>query len=167
MILAIDVDYRGDKGYIAGVAFNHFNDEVEENIYTSIHHNVMPYAPGRFYQRELPCILTLLQQHNLTPDIIIIDGFVWLDGDSQAGLGAHLYRAINENAAVIGVAKNSFNKMDDKFKVYRGESLKPLYVTSVGIDLDQAINAIKNMHGKYRSPDLLKKADSECRVIKS
>ena len=62
-------------------------------------------------------------------------------------------------------AKNSFNNISEKFQLYRGESRKPLYITCVGFDLDKAINAVKQMHGKFRLPDLLKKADRECRAL--
>jgi len=165
MILAIDVDYQDNTAYIAGVAFEHFSDTTELTTYTSQLHNILPYQPGQFYQRELPCILKLLEEHNLTPNTLIIDGFVWLDGKSKKGLGAHLYDALQKKTPIIGVAKGSFNRISDDYCVYLGDSQKPLYITCIDIPLNQAIEAIKHMSGNNRMPDLIKKADTLCREL--
>jgi deoxyribonuclease V len=53
---------------------------------------VKPYELGRFYHRELPCILAELQTRSTLPMVLIIDGYVWL-GEQQRGLGAQLYEA--------------------------------------------------------------------------
>jgi deoxyribonuclease V len=42
----------------------------------------------------------------------------------------------------------------------RGESKKPLFVTSAGVDTDWAAAQIINMDGEYRLPTLVKLADS-------
>lgn len=65
------------------------------------------YKSGEFYKRELPCILTLLDEHQLTPEVIILDGYVWLDGVSKPALGYHLQQAIDFTPALIGVARNA------------------------------------------------------------
>ena len=44
-------------------------------------------------------------------------------------------------------------------EVYRGKSKKPLFITSVGIELEQAKQHIQSMAGKDRFPLLLKQAD--------
>jgi Endonuclease V len=51
-----------------------------------------PYEPGSLYKRELPILLALLQQLEQHPATIIVDGYVWLDGDHRPGLGAILYQ---------------------------------------------------------------------------
>lgn len=165
MLLAIDVDYQGNTAYIAGIGFDKFNDQTEQSIYTSTLENIMPYQPGQFYQRELPCIIHLLEEHNLQAEIIVIDGFVWLDGISQPGLGAHLYQTLQKKVAIVGVAKNSFNRIGEDFQLYRGSSKHPLYITTAGMEQKAAIAAIKLMHGEYRLPTLLKKVDLLCRQL--
>ena len=44
-------------------------------------------------------------------------------------------------------------------EVLRGESLKPLFVTAVDMELEEARNAVLSMHGKYRIPTFLKEVD--------
>jgi deoxyribonuclease V len=45
-------------------------------------------------------------------------------------------------------------------EVFRGQSINPLYVSSIGIDIDQAAQNIQNMFGNYRIPTLLKHLDT-------
>ena len=163
MILAVDVDYRDWGASIAGIAFESWEDENESGIFRSQFHGIEEYVPGEFFRRELPCILKLIQEHNINPDIIIVDGFVHLDGKSKPGLGMHLYNALNEKVVVIGVAKKSFKGIARNCEVCRSRSKTPLYITSVGMQLEEAKRCIKSMSGKYRIPTLLKKADQVCR----
>jgi deoxyribonuclease V len=163
MILAVDVDYGDSSAIVAGVTFENWDDEVPEDIYISRVVGVADYVPGSFYKRELPCILALLTEHKLTPEIIVIDGFVYLNGIDAPGLGKHLYDALDGKIAVIGVAKRAFKGIDVKFATYRGGSKKPLYVTAEGIEVQDARRAVERMHGKYRNPALLKKVDQVCR----
>ena len=163
MILAVDVDYRDRGASIAGIAFENLEDEDESGIFKSQLHGIEEYVPGEFFRRELPCILKLIQEHNINPDIIIVDGFVHLAGQNKPGLGIHLYNALNENVAVIGVAKKPFKGIARNCEVYRSRSKTPLYITNVGVQLEEAKRCIKLMSGKYRIPTLLKKADQVCR----
>lgn len=163
MILAVDVHYDGDLALIAGVAFENWEDGCEVNSYVSRFCGVKTYVPGEFYRRELPCILKLLDEHKLDPDIIVIDGFVQLGSPEKPGLGMHLFKALKSRVAVIGVAKNPFAGVLDECKILRGKSLKPLYVTSVGIFPDLARRYIRSMSGENRIPTLIKKADRLCR----
>jgi deoxyribonuclease V len=162
MILAIDVDYRNNVASIGGVAVEHWDDAKESGTYKSHIGDIEPYVPGQFYRRELPCILKLLEEHELHPSHIIVDGFVYLDGRSGPGLGKYLYDALKGRVAVIGVAKTPFKGILDECKVYRGSSKKPLYVTAAGMPLDEAKNHIKSMYGRFRLPYLLKKVDQIC-----
>lgn len=159
MILAIDVDYRGKKAFIAGVAFENWQDASEKSIFESRLDDIKDYIPGQFYRRELPCILKLIEEHQLVPDLIVIDGFVYLDGRSRPGLGKHLYDALQGTINVVGVAKRPFKDIARECELYRGASKKPLYITSVGIPLTEAKDYIKSMHGEYRIPALLKQVD--------
>ncbi len=163
MILAVDVDYRNSEALIAGVVFEQWSDKKENAIFISKLSDIKDYEPGNFYRRELPCILKLIEEHNLTPDIILIDGFVWLDGETKPGLGAHLYNALGCKVSIIGVAKKSFAGISSKFELFRGKSKKPLYITSSGIETEEAMLNIKTMSGESRMPILLKKVDRLCR----
>lgn len=95
LILAIDVQYDKTNGLVAGVALKSWTDASPSNIYVSKIENVDDYLPGQFYQRELPCIFKLLNEHSLRPEYIVVDGYVYLDGCSKPGLGKHLYDALH------------------------------------------------------------------------
>ncbi len=163
MILVVDVDYRGERAFVAGVGLNGWTDSIQAYIYTTTVTGIEAYLPGQFFRRELPCILKLLQQHSLSPEQIVVDGYVYLGGEQQPGLGQHLYDALGAKVKVIGVAKESFKNTPAYCEVYRGKSNKPLYVTAAGIDLEQAKECIASMYGRFRVPALLKKADQVCR----
>jgi deoxyribonuclease V len=96
--------------------------------------------------------------------VIIIDGYVWL-GAQRPGLGAHLYESLQRRAAVIGVAKTRFVRAEPARMVLRGRSRSPLYVTAAGMDLAEAASHIRAMHGPYRIPTLLKRADQLSRGL--
>lgn len=123
---------------------------------------VEPYQPGQFYRRELPCLLAVLAT-GPAADIIVVDGYVWLEDESHPGLGAHLHRALDKKAAVIGVAKTRYPEARLTLEIRRGSSQNPLYVTAVGIDLATAVDHVSRMHGPYRIPTLLKRVDQLCR----
>jgi len=167
MILAVDVDYQGNTALIAGVAFNAWADASELGIYTSSVEGVEDYRSGQFFRREMPCIVKLLDRHSLSPECIVVDGYVYLDGEREPGLGKHLYDALNGSVKVVGVAKNVFMSAPEYCKIYRGRSSKPLYITAVGIGHEQAKACVESMHGKFRIPELLKKADRVCRAWES
>ena len=164
MILAIDVCYKENKGYVAGISFDQWEAEHPIRIYSSVVNNIADYQSGEFYKRELPCILTLLEEHKILPNIIVIDGYVTLGGD-KPGLGQYLYEALESKVMILGVAKNGFLDNCEHEMIYRGKSKKPLYITSLGISKDQAKKNIVNMYGKYREPHLLKMADQLCREM--
>jgi deoxyribonuclease V len=115
------------------------------------------YAPGRFYQRELPYLLGVLA--GMTPELVVIDGNVWL-ANHAPGLGARLHAEIG--VPVVGVAKNSFRGAP-AIAVVRGASAKPPHVTAAGIDPAVAADRVRAMHGEFRIPTLLKRADSLAR----
>lgn len=84
----------------------------------------------------------------------------------KAGLGKHLYESLHHKIPVIGVAKTNFATVE-KYKVSlkRGASENPLYISSVGIEMEDAYELIKKMHGNFRIPTLLKKVDTLTRQI--
>jgi deoxyribonuclease V len=162
MILAIDVHYSENTAYIAGIAFEDWCSEFPDNEFVSTLFDVEKYEPGNFYRRELPCILKLIEEHNLKQEVIVVDGYVFLDGGQRPGLGKYLYDSLNCRTKVIGVAKRSFSCVGKNHEVFRGKSIKPLYITTTG-KLDTAKDNISSMFGENRIPVLLKRADQLCR----
>ena len=159
MILAVDVHYRGSRAVAAGVLFRDWEDReafLELAVPCS---TAAAYEPGQFYARELPCILALLRQIEGMPDAIVIDGYVYLGSDRRAGLGKHLFDALQGRSAVIGVAKSRFADTPAEAEVLRGGSRRALYVTATGIGEPDARNCIARMHGEGRLPALLRRAD--------
>ena len=163
MILAIDVQYEGDVGYVAGVMFEEWSASSPLSEHASSVTNIAAYEPGSFYKRELPCILQLLREHKLQPSTIVVDGYVFLDGKALPGLGKRLFNALSHRATVVGVAKEPYAGISDEFALLRGRSKKPLYITSTG-NPEYARKCIAGMHGNNRIPVLLKRVDQLCRA---
>ncbi|HEX8610569.1 MAG TPA: endonuclease V [Telluria sp.] len=161
--MAVDVQYDEDCGYAAGVLFGHWDGLSPLSSVSKKQLGVGEYVPGEFYKRELPCILALLSELDELPEYIVIDGFVFLDGHSHAGLGKHLYDALGGKAKVIGVAKTAYAGIGDDYKLLRGDSIKPLFITCIGLELPEAKQHIAAMHGPHRMPVLLKTVDRICR----
>lgn len=162
MILAFDTFYGENSAKTVGIQFDRWTDAEETHVYEETLTEIAPYVSGQFYQRELPCILSLLKQIDASHcKAIIVDGFVVLDDDGGKGLGGYLYESLEKQIPVIGVAKNDFSKIStSKRAVLRGESQKPLFITAMGIDVDMASQYIESMHGDYRIPTLLKRVDT-------
>ncbi|PBI85080.1 Endonuclease V [Flavobacterium sp. ACN2] len=161
MILAFDTYYFDDKAKTICLEFAEWNEDKNFKIHSEIIDNVEEYIPGEFYKRELPCILSLLKQIDLsTIDVIVVDGFVYLNDENKYGLGGYLYEKLNKEIPIIGVAKTNFASIEkNKKALFRGDSKKPLYITSIGIDLDEAYKKVESMAGEYRFPTLLKELD--------
>lgn len=160
-ILAFDTYYFDGKAKTVCLEFNEWNQSKNFKVYTEIIENVEEYIPGEFYRRELPCILSLLNQIDLTnTQAIVVDGFVYLDDDKKYGLGGYLYEKLNKEIPIIGVAKTNFASITkDKKSMLRGESQKPLYITAIGIDVEDAFKKVESMDGEFRFPTLLKELD--------
>ncbi|WP_439479127.1 endonuclease V [Chryseobacterium aquaticum] len=161
MIYAFDTYYYEDFAKTVCIAFEDWLSDVEKEIFAEKTKITSDYESGAFYKRELPCILSLLAKIKLHEnDIIIVDGFVTLNNDGKMGLGGYLFEALDQKIPIIGIAKNDFSAPDDKRRtVLRGESKTPLYLTAMGIDVDEIKIKLEKMHGNYRIPTLLKKLD--------
>ena len=162
MLLAIDVQYTENTAFVAGICFEDWRSSQPCGEYVSVVNEVAEYQPGFFYRRELPCILKLIEEHDLRPTTIVIDGYVFLDGTEKPGLGKHLHEALNQSVTVIGVAKKAFSGIPEAHALLRGKSQKPLYITTTG-NLGAAMQSIATMRGEHRIPVLLKRADQRCR----
>ena len=160
---ALDVQYNGnDNAIVACLGFECWSDR--EAIYKEIDfiEKIEPYQAGSFYKRELPCLLKALKELD-NIEYVVVDGYIWLENESYYGLGMYLYDALDRKIPIIGVAKNKFNNTPKRCELFRGESKKPLYISSVGVELKEAKGYIANMDGKYRFPKLLKDVDSLAR----
>jgi deoxyribonuclease V len=163
--LAVDVDYRADgSARAAGVAFAEWTADRPERVVLRRLDHVTGYRPGSFFERELPCILAVLDELGQLPGTVVIDGYVTLGEDRRDGLGAHLHRALGTRVPVIGVAKTPFRGTPAETVVLRGGSTRPLYITSIGIEAADARRHILSMHGRNRLPTLLALADRACRA---
>jgi deoxyribonuclease V len=162
MLLALDVHYREIGSKAVGVLFD-WGSEQPQEIITSYIDSVAEYTPGEFYKRELPCLLKIIDKIDLNQlEAIIIDGYVYIDNEKKYGLGGILWETLNKQIPIIGVAKTSFfRNKETVIEVTRGESIKPLFVSAIGFDLELAALKIKKMHGSYRIPSILKQLDTE------
>lgn len=159
MIAILDAGYRENNARAACVLAHAFTDEQPcgENVIEI--EGIAPYTPGKFYRRELPCLVAALNAIDAQPDIVVVDGFVTLSPTGEPGLGQYLYEELNSETPAIGVAKTSFAKATHALPLIRGRSKRPLFITSAGIDAQAAYKSIRSMHGNNRIPTLLNLVD--------
>ncbi len=159
-ILAIDVHYRANIAKVVGVVFDTIDDD-EFDHYSLFVEEVKAYEPGMFYKRELPCIMAILKQ--IPDDLyesILIDGYVYTSNNGDYGLGGHLYNSLTKKLPVIGVAKSFFKETHNVCKkVFRAESKNPLFVSSIGMNNDDAAQIVQDLNGPYRFPTVLSLLD--------
>lgn len=163
MIIAVDVYYEETKAKSVGVVFESWADAKPIEIITSYTENLHEYESGSFYKRELPCIQELLKLTDINQlHTIVVDGYVYVNNEKKPGLGHYVYTEFSGEIPVIGVAKSAFRDNEAVVKrIYRGNSTKPLYITSVGMELEVAAGHIQSMYGEYRFPHLLKLLDKQ------
>jgi deoxyribonuclease V len=162
MICCLDVHYDEDEGVTAAVLFRDWASERPVQTTISRRSSIEPYQSGKFYRRELPCLLQALETLATPPKLILIDGYVWLD-QHKPGLGAHLHQALAGSVSVIGVAKSAWPGSTSSRTIRRGNAARELWITAVGIDLEEAARNVAAMHGPFRLPTMIKLADTLCR----
>ena len=164
MVVIIDADYDEElkKGHAAGVVAEKITDEKATGIVTAIVDNIGEYIPGQFYKRELKIAEAVISQLRIQDiELIVVDGYAD-SGTEEHALGTFVYEKYN--IPVIGIAKNKYPRCTiPDTEVYRGESKKPLYVTSKGISHEEAKKYVEEMAGEYRLPFLVKYADKAAR----
>ena len=160
MIACLDVDYRATSVVAACVGFHAWTDAAaaREHVVRS-DQPAAPYEPGKFFERELPYLRAALAAFAEPIQLAIVDGYVWLDA-GRPGLGAHLHAALG--IPVVGIAKTHFGSAD-AIAVTRGESATPLFITAAGIAAETAAAHVVAMHGPFRIPTLIKRADTLAR----
>ena len=145
--------------------FKEFTDTAHVAQYTTQVTDFGSYIPGKFYQRELPGIVAVLDRITEQLDVVIIDGYVML-GDDRPGMGHLLWEYLDGQTAVIGVANSQFTGAHP-VTIIRGQSRRPLYITAIGMNQNVAAENITLMAGSFRIPDLLRQADSLAKEITS
>ncbi|MFL5274973.1 MAG: endonuclease V [Myxococcales bacterium] len=160
MLLCVDVHYEERAATAACVGFSDWSD-ADPAFDLVLRSEIVPepYEAGLFYKREMPhlrrAIGRVRQEHSI--DAVLVDAHVWL-AEGKPGLGAHLYEALGGRIAVVGVAKSAF-RGGEALPILRGTSRHPLFVTAAGMDAREAAEHVRAMHGAYRIPTLLKRAD--------
>ena len=162
-IACFDAAYSHASAGAACVLFSAWSDGAAQRTLIARQGAPAAYEPGSFYKRELPLLLAVLKKIERLPAMIIVDGYVWLDADQRPGLGAILHDTLAKRVPVIGVAKTVFGDASWCEPVLRGVSQRPLFVSAVGIGVDEAAKGVRAMHGPHRIPTLLKLVDRAAR----
>lgn len=164
MKAAIDVCYEQSRWMAACVVFADWQDGKPAEVVFASGAYPRPYRPGRFYERELPCLVSVLQRADREFEAIVIDGYVHLKPGSGRGLGARLFDSLPYSPAVVGVAKNPLKIADRYVPIHRGRSKRPLFISATGLCADQAAQCVLEMHGPHRIPTLIRIADNQARA---
>ncbi|NPA94948.1 MAG: endonuclease V [Thermodesulfobacteria bacterium] len=158
----LDVAYQETTALAVAIITKANDTETIVNRYwreTSAPHE---YVPGKFFKRELPCILRVLDEVKEPLEVVFIDAYVWLP-DGRPGLGAYLFESLGSTTPVVGIAKNRFYTGQERHlfrKVYRGKSRRPLYVTAAGMGVEDAAQLVTRLAGPFRIPSPVKAAHS-------
>ncbi|WP_368668698.1 hypothetical protein [Myroides sp. NP-2] len=101
MILAVDVYYYEAGAKVVGVLFESFDSKAPIDIIEKLLPPQKEYEPGAFYKRELPCILELVNMLNREYiELIIVDGYVYLDDHKKKGLGSYVFEALGASKGI-------------------------------------------------------------------
>ena len=163
ILAALDVAYSDLSAHAACILFDRWDACCPYDVYSRWTPRPRPYIPGRFSERELPALMNVLRILPSLPDVILIDGYVELKKDETLGLGGILFGMLEERSAIIGVAKSRYRGANHAIPVLRGQSRRPLWVTSMGTETREAAAHVRWMHGPGRIPTLLQIADSHAR----
>ena len=165
MLAFLDVDYRDTLAVAACVLADGWTSRFAREELSASTPLAGAYRPGEFYLRELPALLAVLARVTTQLDAIVVDGYVWL-GSDHPGLGARLHAALGGRVPIAGVAKTPWGgeaapagHPHRAIAVTRGGSMRPLFVTSEGIDVAEAATQVAGMDGAHRLPTLLKAVD--------
>jgi deoxyribonuclease V len=158
-----DVHYTAVEAFAACIVAARWTDHEPIEQQCVRLSDVRPYQSGRFYLRELPCLLQVLARVSTAFAVLVIDGYVELDAGTP-GLGAHLYEQLGARVPVIGIAKSAYRGSEFAQAVLRGRSRRPLFVTARGIPEGDAARAVAEMHGAHRIPTLIALADRRARL---
>jgi deoxyribonuclease V len=164
-IVFLDVAYAADAAGVACVLAGAWTSATPAaKISDCVACAPAAYVPGEFYKRELPLLRSVIDGLSIRPAVIVVDGYVWLGDNEAPGLGARLYEALRSTVPVVGIAKTPYRDDTWSERIYRGNSRRPLYVTSAGIGNAEAAGFVASMHGGHRIPTLLQQVDHLARA---
>lgn len=158
MLVCVDAAYSQARVAAAAAAFNHWQDAAPGKLCFFVGHVPAPYVPGQLAARELPAILGVLGQLPEQIELVLVDGFVFLNDRGRLGLGGRLHQALEGRLPVVGVAKSAFPGAP-AVPVWRGKSRHPLWVSAVGVEPTWAAEQVARMQGPFRLPTLLRLVD--------
>jgi deoxyribonuclease V len=162
-IVCLDVAYGDTAAAVAGALVPGWDaDRPSQMLARRFEGPPESYEPGAFYRRELPLLLPVIAEIATSIDVIVIDGYVWLE-DNRPGLGGHLFASLGCRIPIIGVAKTRYRNDIWSIPVLRGMSTQPLFVTSAGIPVTEAAHCVRRMHGDHRIPTILALVDKAAR----
>jgi deoxyribonuclease V len=162
-IACVDVAYGDTAAAVAGAVAQGWDaGSASQMLVRRFEGPPAGYEPGAFYRRELPLLLPVVAELATSIDVIIIDGYVWLE-DDRLGLGGHLFASLGCRIPVIGVAKTRYRNDTWSIPVLRGTSRQALFVTSTGIQVTEAAHCVRRMHGDHRIPTILTLVDRAAR----
>jgi deoxyribonuclease V len=175
-VAGADVGFPDKHTVLAAVVVLSFPDleVIERSISTQ--DVTFPYVPGYLSFREVPGLLSALENIRQTPDVLLCDA-QGVAHQRRMGLAAHVGLLVD--TPVLGCAKSvlfgtfsppgerrgSYSHMFDKegevigAAVRTRERVKPVYV-SIGnrIDLETAIDVVMRCSTRYRIPRPLRLA---------
>jgi deoxyribonuclease V len=164
LILCLDAAYGAVQAAAAGAVIDGWDAGAAKQVLVRRFESAPEtYEPGAFYKRELPLLLPLISDVDAPIGVIVIDGYVWLSNDGLPGLGGHLFASLASRIPVIGVAKTHYRADTWSIPVRRGGSERALFVTSAGMDQEEAAACIRSMHGDHRIPTILAAVDHAAR----
>ncbi|HEY3451300.1 MAG TPA: hypothetical protein VGK67_33385 [Myxococcales bacterium] len=133
------------------------SESLEERTVTV--RTVATRGSGRSFERELSLLRAVLGAVESEIQVAVIGGYVWLDGTTRPGLGAHLYQALGESISVLGIADARCDAgKPEALEVRRGRGSRPVFVTSVGFPPPVVGKLVGAMHGRGRIPWALARA---------
>ena len=160
MLLAADVHYSDEGATAAAVAFTDWGSAAPSKSWVlRFSGQPAPYEPGKFYKRELPFLLSVVERarSEFDLDAVVVDGHVWL-ALGQPGLGKYLFESLGRTVPVVGIAKSAYYG-GAAAPICRGQSRRPLFVSSVGIEEAEAVRLVAGMHGDGRLPTIVRVVD--------
>ncbi len=159
MIACFDAHYNGNSAIAAAIVFRRWEVETAVDRFTVKVTDVGDYRPGSFYERELKPLHELIPLISYPIRYFVIDAYCHLSDHGSPGLGAYLHKSLPEDSIVIGVAKNRFRDTRHAVELFRGDSNRPLFITSIGVGYQSAADHVKSMFGEHRIPTILKAVD--------
>lgn len=184
VILGLDIQYDGDKAYIAGDLQSYNGQHL--GTYSGLAAVTAPYVPGFFCFREGPPVLVFVN-HLLTdpaipsPNLLVVDGH----GIAHPRLfGVACWLGVKTQLPTMGIAKKSLLKFQGQIGEAQGSVLniennnqlvgyalrtqtgiRPEFVSPGHlISLETAKNVALHLVSDYRIPDVLRRADQVARL---